>query len=84
MANVSRNTYDPTKNYASVRLQQGVPLVDADWNEVDDIRRNEVYTGLGLALPNGHGWVPKRMKNPVTTHPRPSSAALRTLISLRS
>jgi hypothetical protein len=53
VANVSRNTYDPTKNYASVRLQQGVPLVDADWNEMDDIRRNELYTGLGLAVPDG-------------------------------
>ncbi|HEX8696573.1 MAG TPA: DUF6519 domain-containing protein [Longimicrobium sp.] len=42
MGNFSRNTFDPRKHYASVRLQQGVPLVDADWNEMDDIRRHEV------------------------------------------
>lgn len=46
MGNFSRNTFDPRKNYTSVRLQQGVPLVDADWNEMEDIRRNEVRQAL--------------------------------------
>lgn len=44
MGNFSRNTFDPLKRYTSVRLQQGVPLLDADWNEMDDIRRTELQT----------------------------------------
>ena len=52
MGNFSRNTFDRTKNYVAVRLQQGVPLVDADWNELDDIARHELYTGLRAALPS--------------------------------
>jgi hypothetical protein len=42
VGNFSRDTFDPAKNYVSVRLQQGVPLVDSDWNEMDDIRRSEL------------------------------------------
>lgn len=53
MGNFSRDTFDPTKNYVGVRLQQGVPLVDADWNELNDIRRHELYDGMNLALPDG-------------------------------
>ncbi len=53
MGNFSRNTFDPNKNYVGVRLQQGVPLVDADWNELDDVIRNEIYSGLGQAFPDG-------------------------------
>jgi hypothetical protein len=34
-------------------MQQGVPLVDADWNEMNDITRHEIYRGLDLAFPNG-------------------------------
>ncbi len=33
----SRNTYKPKKGYRSVRMQQGRPLLDADWNEQADI-----------------------------------------------
>jgi hypothetical protein len=53
MGNFSRNTFDPTKNYVGVRLQQGVPLIDADWNELNDVIRNEIYSGLGQAFPDG-------------------------------
>jgi hypothetical protein len=53
MGNFSRNTFNPAKNYIGVRLQQGVPLVDADWNELNDVVRHELYNGLKLALPNG-------------------------------
>lgn len=53
MGNYSRNTYDPTKGYTSVRLQQGVPLVDADWNEAADVLRNELYATTQLVLPDG-------------------------------
>lgn len=48
MGNFSRDTYKAAKGYAAVRLQQGVPLVDADWNEQADIARNELYAGLAL------------------------------------
>jgi hypothetical protein len=52
MGNFSRNTFDPAKRYTAVRLQQGVPLVDADWNELQDVTRNEVYDALSIAMPN--------------------------------
>lgn len=29
------------KHYVGVRMQQGVPVLDADWNELEDLRRNE-------------------------------------------
>jgi hypothetical protein len=46
VGNFSRDTFDRTRNYVAVRLQQGVPLVDADWNEQQDVTRNEAYEGL--------------------------------------
>lgn len=30
------------KHYVGVRLQQGVPILDADWNELEDLRRKEL------------------------------------------
>jgi hypothetical protein len=58
MANISRDTFDAMKHYVSVRLQQGVPLVDADWNEKDDIRRHELRCFLkwfvGDGVPTGN------------------------------
>jgi hypothetical protein len=53
MGNFSRDTFDTLKNYVSVRLQQGVPLVDADWNEMDDIRRYELRTFIKWFIGNG-------------------------------
>src|SRR5215471_9823706 len=53
MGNFSRNTFDPTRNYVGVRLQQGVPLVDADWNEMDDAIRNEIYSGFAQLFLSG-------------------------------
>jgi uncharacterized protein DUF6519 len=47
MGNFSRDTFDPSKQYTGVRLQQGVPLVDADWNELQDVIRQELYDSLG-------------------------------------
>jgi hypothetical protein len=52
MGNFSRTTFDPAKNYVAVRLEQGVPLVDADWNELQDTTRTEVYEAFRTALPN--------------------------------
>ncbi len=53
MANISRNTFDKLKHYVNVRMQQGVPLVDADWNEKDDIRKNEMQLFLKWFIGNG-------------------------------
>lgn len=54
MGNFSRgDTFDPLKRYVSVRLQQGVPLVDADWNEMDDIRRTELRTFIKWFIGDG-------------------------------
>lgn len=52
MGNFSRDTFNPEKGYVGVRLQQGVPLVDADWNELNDVIRHEVYV-LGSAWSDG-------------------------------
>jgi len=41
------------KHYVGIRLQQGVPIVDADWNEMDDIRRVELETVLARAIGSG-------------------------------
>jgi hypothetical protein len=54
------DTFDPAKSYIGVRLQQGVPLLDRDWNELEDIRRHvertlrEHYVGEGV--PDGDGF----------------------------
>lgn len=40
-SNEKQDTFDPAKGYVGVRLQQGVPLLDRDWNELEDIRRYE-------------------------------------------
>jgi len=56
MGNFSRDTFDKLKHYVSVRLQQGVPILDADWNEMEDIRKHELRTFLKWIVGNG---VPK-------------------------
>lgn len=56
MGNFSRNTFDTLKHYVGVRLQQGVPLIDADWNEQEDIRKFELQAFLKWFAGNG---VPK-------------------------
>lgn len=53
MGNFSRDTFDRLKHYVSVRLQQGVPIVDADWNELQDIRKHELETFLKWFVGNG-------------------------------
>jgi len=54
----SRSTFDRVKHYVGIRLQQGVPLLDADWNELEDIRRFEVQAFLkwfvGDGVPDGN------------------------------
>ena len=57
MGNFSRDgTFDPKKHYVGVRLQQGVPVVDADWNEQEDIRKSELHSFLSSVVGSG---VPK-------------------------
>ena len=53
MGNFSRNTFDPLKNYVGVRLQQGVPVLDADWNELNDVTRQELYDAFSLTFADG-------------------------------
>jgi len=40
-SNAKEDTFEPKKRYVGIRLQQGVPLLDRDWNEFEDIRRYE-------------------------------------------
>lgn len=68
MGNFSRDTFKLTnllyelssgsalpspRFYTGVRLQQGVPLVDADWNESEDIRKFEMSMIVANAIGNG-------------------------------
>lgn len=56
-SNGGLDTFDERKRYIGVRLQQGVPLLDRDWNEMEDIRRwserhlVEGFVGTGAADP---------------------------------
>ena len=55
-SNNKMDTFDPDKGYIGIRLQQGVPLLDRDWNELEDIRRyqditfRKYYIGDGISL----------------------------------
>lgn len=53
MAVITADTFDPLRQYVAVRLQQGVPLVDADWNELDDVRKFEVRAFLKWFMGDG-------------------------------
>ena len=53
MGDFSRETFDKLKHYVGVRLQQGVPIVDADWNEQEDIRKYELQAFLKWFIGNG-------------------------------
>lgn len=53
MAVISNSTFDPLRDFVNTRLAQGVPIVDADWNELDDIRKFEVRAYLKWFVGNG-------------------------------
>jgi hypothetical protein len=53
MAIITPDTFDPLRRYVSVRLAQGVPLADADWNEGDDMRRYELRAFLRWFVGDG-------------------------------
>ena len=38
-SNDKNDTFDENNDYIGVRMQQGVPLLDRDWNELEDNRR---------------------------------------------
>ncbi len=49
-------TWEPVSNpahYVGIRLQQGVPVLDADWNELEDIRRSELLAMIRYFIGNG-------------------------------
>ena len=63
MGNFSRDpkarlTDSIAKHYVGVRMQQAVPVVDADWNELEDLRRREQETFgfwfIGNGVPSGN------------------------------
>jgi hypothetical protein len=58
MTVISTNTFNALQRYVAVRLQQGVPVVDADWNAMEDTRRYELRAYLkwfvGDGVPEGN------------------------------
>src|SRR3954452_25449484 len=54
MAIISTDTFNPLRQYIGVRLQQGVPIVDADVNELDDIRKFELRAFLKWFVGDGN------------------------------
>jgi Family of unknown function (DUF6519) len=46
-------TVSNPRHYVGVRLQQGVPVLDADWNELEDIRRMELRAILRAFIGEG-------------------------------
>jgi hypothetical protein len=70
--NFSRNTFDINKNkhYVNVRLRQAVPIVDADWNEMDDIRKYELQdflrTFIGSGVPNNDDFRIEPVENEIS------------------
>ncbi|MGW4229499.1 DUF6519 domain-containing protein [Streptomyces sp. NPDC004980] len=58
MAQISQDTFDPMRRFVRVRLQQGVPIVDADVNEREDIQKFELRAFLkwfvGDGVPEGN------------------------------
>ena len=49
----ARADFAVAKQYVAVRLQQGVPVLDADWNLLDDLRRRDSETLGGQFIGDG-------------------------------
>ena len=62
------DTFNPRNRYVGVRLQQGVPLLDRDWNELEDIRRYfERRTrdlNIGAGVPDATGFAIRAVAPP--------------------
>jgi len=52
-ANISRRLYDERKRYVQTVLQQGVPLVDADYNEAQESFYGQIRRAVQSALGDG-------------------------------
>lgn len=52
-SNQGNDTFSKEKGYIGVRLQQGVPLLDRDWNELEDIRRYQELVLRRYYIGNG-------------------------------
>lgn len=50
--NVSRDSFDAGKVYDKVTLQQGVPIPDSDWNELNDVLRMAEIMASRAAIGN--------------------------------
>jgi hypothetical protein len=46
------DTFDPKKDYVGIRIQKGVPLLDRDWNESDDLMRYQLFNILKYYVGN--------------------------------
>jgi hypothetical protein len=46
------DTFDQGKSYVGIRIQQGVPLLDRDWNESDDLMRYQLFNILKYYVGN--------------------------------
>jgi hypothetical protein len=55
---ISPSTFDPLRRHVAVRMQRGVPILDVDWNERDDVRGFELRAYLkwfvGDGIPEGN------------------------------
>ncbi len=49
-ADNTRNTFDRTKHYSGVRMQQGRVQTDADWNEQIDLTEDRIETEAGHVI----------------------------------
>lgn len=69
-SNGNRDTFDPKNHFLGVRLQQGVPLLDRDWNELEDTRRYFEWTlrkyFIGDGAPAEEGGFKIEATNPAT------------------
>lgn len=50
---LTEDTVADPRHYVGVRMQQGVPMLDADWNELEDIRRFDLQACLRYYFGNG-------------------------------
>jgi hypothetical protein len=64
-SDITRKTFNPSKHYSGVLMQQGRVQLDADWNEQLDIEQYRTHTestdvigqsGAPLAVNNGHSF----------------------------
>jgi hypothetical protein len=53
VAVITDSTFNPLLAHVNVRMQQGVPIVDADWNTQDDIRKFELRAFLKWYVGDG-------------------------------